>query len=104
MGDSSKTITDPALSKRFNEFKKTLEAQRSIQFEQNKEYIKDGIKRELLTAMAGDSVSTAFMLKKDVQVKEALKYLSDIKLYNQAINPPKAVKQKRTHKKVKDKK
>lgn len=89
MGDSSKTITDTMLAKRVAELKKTLDLQRSLQFEQNKEYIKDGIKRELLTAIAGDSASTAFMLKKDVQVKEAIKYLSNMKLYEQAIKPAK---------------
>ena len=90
MGDSSKTISDTMLAKRFSELNKVLELQRSLQFEQNKQYIKDGIKRELLTAIAGDSVSTAFMLKSDVQVKEAIKYLSNIKLYEKAIKPVKA--------------
>jgi carboxyl-terminal processing protease len=92
MGDSSKTISDTMLAKRFSELNKVLELQRSLQFEQNKQYIKDGIKRELLTAIAGDSVSTAFMLKSDVQVKEAIKYLSNQKLYEQAIKPAKTKK------------
>jgi len=74
----------------FSELNKALDLQRSLQFDQNKQYIKDGIKRELLTAIAGDSVSTAFMLKSDVQVKEAIKYLSNMKLYEQAIKPVKA--------------
>jgi len=90
MGDSSKLISDSVLAKRFSELNKALDLQRSLQFDQNKQYIKDGIKRELLTAIAGDSVSTAFMLKSDVQVKEAIKYLSNMKLYEQAIKPVKA--------------
>lgn len=90
MRDSSKLISDSVLAKRFSELNKALDLQRSLQFDQNKQYIKDGIKRELLTAIAGDSVSTAFMLKSDVQVKEAIKYLSNMKLYEQAIKPVKA--------------
>ena len=55
---------------------------------QNKQYIKDGIKRELLTAFINDSVSTAFSLKQDKQLNEAIKYLSDMNLYKKAISAP----------------
>ena len=68
--------------------RKALENKRDAQFDENKDYIKDGIKRELLTAMVNDSVSTAFSLKRDEQLKEAIKYLTDMNLYKKAISAP----------------
>lgn len=88
MGDSSKTVTDTTLSKRLSEMRKALEDKRDAQFDENKEYVKDGIKRELLSAMVNDSVSTAFSLKRDEQLKEAIKYLTDMNLYKKAISAP----------------
>ena len=88
MGDSSKTVSDSVLATRISEMRKALEANRDAQFDENKDYIKDGIKRELLTAMVNDSVSTAFSLKRDEQLKEAIKYLSDMNLYKKAISAP----------------
>ena len=88
MGDSAKTISDSTLVKRISEMRKALEDNRDAQFEANKDYIKDGIKRELLTAFVNDSVSTAFSLKRDKQLNEAIKYLSDTQLYKNAISAP----------------
>lgn len=88
MGDSSKTLSDSTLNKQVNALRKALEDDRDRQFEENKAYIMDGIKRELLTAVVGDSASTAFTLKSDAQVKEAIKYLSDMNLYKKAISAP----------------
>ena len=88
MGDSAKTVTDTTLANRLAAMRKALEANRDAQFDQNKDYIKDGIKRELLTAMVNDSVSTAFSLKRDEQLKEAVKYLSDDALYKKTISGP----------------
>ena len=88
MGDSSKTVTDTTLANRLADMRKALEAKRDAQFDENKDYIKDGIKRELLTAMVNDSVSTAFSLKRDEQLKEAIKYLSDTGLYKKTISGP----------------
>ncbi|MCQ2106650.1 MAG: S41 family peptidase [Fibrobacter sp.] len=87
MGDSSKTVSDSVLAARIAEMRGALENNRNAQFESNKDYIKDGIKRELLTAFINDSVSTAFTLKRDEQLNEAIKYLSDMNLYNKAIAP-----------------
>ena len=93
MGDSAKTISDSTLVKRINEMRKALEDNRDAQFEANKDYIKDGIKRELLTAFVNDSVSTAFSLKRDKQLNEAIKYLSDMQLFKKSISaPPKSKK------------
>lgn len=89
MGDSSKTVTDSTLAARLADMRTALENNRNAQFDENKEYIKDGIKRELLTAFLNDSVSTAFSLKRDKQLNEAIKYLSDMNLYNKAIAPVK---------------
>ncbi len=93
MGDSAKTISDTNLVKRISEMRKALEDNRDAQFEANKDYIKDGIKRELLTAFVNDSVSTAFSLKRDKQLNEAIKYLSDMQLFKKSISaPPKTKK------------
>lgn len=94
MGDSAKTVSDSTLAKRLAEMRSALENNRNAQFDENKQYIKDGIKRELLTAFINDSVSTAFSLKQDKQLSEAIKYLSDMNLYKKAISAPdkKAVK------------
>ncbi|MCQ2055580.1 MAG: S41 family peptidase [Fibrobacter sp.] len=88
MGDSSKTVSDSILAARISEMRKALENNRDAQFDENKDYIKDGLKRELLTAMVNDSVSTAFSLKRDEQLKEAIKYLSDMNLYKKTISAP----------------
>ena len=88
MGDSAKTVSDSTLAARLSDMRKALEAKRDAQFDENKDYIKDGIKRELLTAMVNDSVSTAFSLKRDEQLKEAIKYLSDDALYKKTISGP----------------
>jgi carboxyl-terminal processing protease len=88
MGDSAKTISDSTLVKRITEMRKALEDNRDAQFEANKDYIKDGIKRELLTAFVNDSVSTAFSLKRDKQLNEAIKYLSDMNLFKKSISAP----------------
>lgn len=88
MGDSSKTVTDSSLAAKLGEMRAALEAKRDAQFDENKDYIKDGIKRELLTAMVNDSVSTAFSLKRDEQLNEAIKYLSDDALYKKTISGP----------------
>lgn len=88
MGDSAKTVSDSALAKRLSEMRKTLEDNRDAQFDENKDYIKDGIKRELLSAMVNDSVSTAFAMKRDKQLNEAIKYLSDMNLFKKAMSTP----------------
>lgn len=104
MGDSSKTVSDSLLAQRIAEMRAALESNRNAQFDENKEYIKDGIKRELLTSFINDSVSTAFSLKRDEQLKEAIKYLSDMNLYKKAISAPdkKAAKKPEQAKPVKD--
>ena len=38
--------------------------------------------------MVGDSVSTAFSLKRDEQLKEAIKYLSNDALFKKTISGP----------------
>lgn len=102
MGDSSKTISDTILATQVKAMRKALENDRDKQFDENRQYIMDGIKRELLTAVSGDSASTAFTLKNDAQVKTAIKYLSDMNLYKKAIGAPE--KGKSSEKKSKKKK
>ena len=86
MGDSSKTVSDTLLARRIQDLKQALDMAKMRQFEEYKTYIKDGIKRELLTAVVGDSISTTFTLKQDKQVQTAIQYLSDLKLYQKALS------------------
>lgn len=86
MGDSSKTVSDTLLARRIQDLKQALDMAKMRQFEEYKTYIKDGIKRELLTAVAGDSISTTFTFKQDKQVLTAIQYLSDLKLYQKALS------------------
>jgi carboxyl-terminal processing protease len=103
MGDSAKVVSDTALAKRIADMRKALENNRNAQFDENKQYIKDGIKRELLTAFINDSVSTAFSLKQDKQLNEAIKYLSDMNLYKKAISAPDKKASKKSNKDSKKK-
>ena len=98
MGDSAKVVSDTALAKRLDDMRKALENNRNAQFDENKQYIKDGIKRELLTAFLNDSVSTAFSLKQDKQLNEAIKYLSDMNLYKKTISAPSKKASKKSNK------
>jgi carboxyl-terminal processing protease len=86
MGDSSKTISDSLLSLRIKELKEALDLAKMRQFKEYKTYIKDGIKRELLTAISGDFISTTFTLQQDKQVQTAIQYLSDLDLYKKALS------------------
>ena len=104
MGDSAKTVSDSTLAARLSDMRKALEAKRDAQFDENKDYIKDGIKRELLTAMVNDSVGTAFSLKGDEQLKEAIKYRADDALYKKTISGPGKRPAKADSKKSKKKK
>ena len=101
MGDSSKTLSDSTLKVQVKALRSALENDRNRQFDANREYIMSGIKRELLTAVQGDSASTAFMLQSDTQVKEAIKYLSDMELYKKAISAPSKTQEKPGKKKNK---
>ena len=99
MGDSSKTLSDSTLKVQVKALRSALENDRNRQFDANREYIMSGIKRELLTAVQGDSASTAFTLLSDAQVKEAIKYLSDMGLYRKTIGAPSKVPEKSKKKK-----
>ncbi|MFC1584959.1 S41 family peptidase [Fibrobacterota bacterium] len=57
-----------------------------MQFEQNHEYIDFALKRELLQAVRGDSVTSLHEISIDLQIKEALKYLEKTNLYAQALS------------------
>lgn len=48
-----------------------------LEFERNREYIREGMARELLTAAGGTKAGTAYQLKFDPQVKAALELLGN---------------------------
>lgn len=99
MGDSSKTLSDSTLDVQVKALRTALENDKDRQFNESKDYILKGIKRELLTAVQGDSASTAFTLESDAQVKEAIKYLSDMNLYKKAMGAPEKNQEKPAKKK-----
>jgi carboxyl-terminal processing protease len=51
--------------------------------------------------MVNDSVSTAFSLKRDVQLNEAIKYLSDMNLFKKAMSAPSKKAAKKSEPKAK---
>ena len=99
MGDSAKTLSDSTLDAQVKALRTALENDKDRQFNESKDYILKGIKRELLTAVQGDSASTAFTLESDAQVKEAVKYLSDMNLYKKAMGAPEKKQEKPAKKK-----
>ena len=58
---------------------------RDVPLPENGEYIDFALKRELLQAEMGDSARVVHELGRDLQVKKALEYLKDSKLYHAAL-------------------
>jgi carboxyl-terminal processing protease len=85
MGDSSKNVSDPELAARIADLRKTLQRQTDAQFDANKGYIMDAIKRELVASYQGEEARIAFTLRSDNQVGEALRYLKDMSLFKRAM-------------------
>lgn len=85
LGDSSVAVTDPELSARIADLRKTLQKLNDAQFAANKDYIRDAIKRELLASFYGEEARIGFMLQTDTQVLEAQRYLKDMNLYRKAM-------------------
>lgn len=99
LGDSSGKITDPELAQRIQELRATLQRQTEAQFEANRPYIVDAIKRELVASYQGEEARIAYMLKTDTQVLEAQRYLKDSALFKKAMHvDPKSKKQQKTAK------
>ncbi|MCL2282429.1 MAG: S41 family peptidase, partial [Fibromonadales bacterium] len=92
-GDSSKVLKDSLIVAAIAHMRLALEKQTEAQTLEIKNYSLNAIKRELITASQGEEARTAWMLRDDLQLKEALKYLRNDALYkNKMKAPPKEVK------------
>jgi len=87
LGDSSATVADKDVSASLASLKVVLQKNRDAQFEASKAYILNAIKRELISAYSGEEARTAFALKSDSQVLEAIKVLKDPARYQKALAP-----------------
>lgn len=67
----------------------TLKAETAKEFDRNLDFIRTQLKVELLGAVLGEEARTAFELKHDVQVNEAMRYIGDNKLFARGYKKPK---------------
>jgi carboxyl-terminal processing protease len=66
--------------------KKTLMAKRQASLALNKEYIREGLKREILGTFNGEKARTQFALISDKQVNDAISVLKDEKRYKATLS------------------
>jgi hypothetical protein len=66
-----------------------LRAEGNKEFAANLAAIKQELKAEFLEAALGEAASTAYKLQHDNQVKEAIRYLGDAKLFTKVFKKPK---------------
>ncbi len=59
------------------------------EFDRNRDYIREGLTRELLLAVGGNKAGTSFQLKYDPQVKAALELLGNPARYHAILSKPK---------------
>jgi carboxyl-terminal processing protease len=74
----------------FTELDKMLIAEAGREFDANLDLIKRELKAEILGAALGEDARTVHELRHDDQVKEALRYLANDKLYSATLKPAKA--------------
>jgi len=86
MGDSSKVIADKDVALSLTTLRTALLKNREAQFDANKTYIMDALKRELIAAYKGEEARIAFNLRADNQVQEAIKVLRDPVRYAKALS------------------
>jgi carboxyl-terminal processing protease len=74
------------LYKSISALRKKIDSKKANAFGSHNEYLRRGLKREFLLAFLGEQAGTAFIMSYDNQVKEAVKYLDDKKLYDSVLN------------------
>jgi len=80
-GDTSKILKDTLIAARIADLRAALAKQNEAQTLEIKNYSINAIKRELIAAAQGDEARIAWLLKDDIQLEEALKYLRSDSLY-----------------------
>ncbi len=101
LGDTVETAKSKEIDTLNKKLAKLLEANTKLEFGRNEEYIKYGLKRELLKAVLGDSAQYVHELTLDKQVIEAMEYLTDEKKYAKAFHLSKVEEKKSVKKKKK---
>jgi carboxyl-terminal processing protease len=81
LGDTSKTLKDSSITAVMAEWRAVLAKRNESQTFEIKNYSMNAIKRELIAAAQGEEARISWMLRDDVQLEEALKYLRDDSLY-----------------------
>jgi carboxyl-terminal processing protease len=87
-GDTSKILKDSLITAKIAELRAALAKQNEAQTFEIKNYSLNAIKRELIAAAQGEEARTAWMLRDDVQLEEALKYLRSESLYKSKMKAP----------------
>jgi carboxyl-terminal processing protease len=98
-GDTSKVLKDTLIAAKISDLRAALAKQNEAQALEIKNYSLNAIKRELIAAAQGDEARIAWMLRDDVQLEEALKYLRSDSLYKSKMKAPPKSTQKATGKK-----
>ena len=90
-GDTSKILKDTLIAAKIADLRLALAKQNEAQALETKNYSLNAIKRELIGASQGEEARIAWLLRDDVQLEEALKYLRSDSLYKSKMKaPPKA--------------
>jgi hypothetical protein len=86
-GDNMAPSERKALRERIDALDSTLAKTADGLFQVNREYVREGITREILMAVGGVNGSTPYELSLDPQVAEAVKILRDPVRYKQIMRP-----------------
>ncbi len=81
LGDTSKILKDSLITAVLAEWRTALAKRNESQTLEIKNYSMNAIKRELIAAAQGEEARISWMLRDDVQLGEALKYLRNDSLY-----------------------
>ena len=87
-GDTSKILKDSLIAAMMAQWRTALAKQNETQAIETKNYSLNAIKRELISAAQGEEARIAWMLRDDVQLEEALKYLRNDQLYKNKMKAP----------------
>jgi hypothetical protein len=83
-GDTLRTTKDE-VEIAIEKLKQAFAMRRTKALQSNAEYIRRGIKRELLGVILGDSTRTAYNLKSDTQVLKAIEIIADDTKYQKLL-------------------
>lgn len=86
----------PPLRDAIEQLRKALTERRSASMESHADYLREGIKRELLGSFAGEKARTAFTLMSDRQVQKARALLNNSAEYKKVLAPPTPEKGKKS--------